>query len=455
MAATTSTIRRATWALGTVAALGLLVQIGVVLIHYGYDQDYLDRAKTDQEVEAIAAAVSFASDGSATIDLPARIAHRYKRYPDSYAFIIADPAGNVLAERNRFLFPAGVVEHNRDADYSMTCIPDGRERLCVSSRRITVRKRPIIVSVAVSGDPANIVRSVFVQEIVEDVGVPIIPILLIMLIVNVIAVRRALRPLDRAATEARLLDPAVEGRRLSEDNLPSEVLALVRSINGLLSRAEQLLLAQREFTANAAHELRTPIAVLMLRLDELKGEVADRMRNDLKAMSRQVDQLLELAKVDAIVVGPNSRVDLAEAAHETVEALAILAVDRGCELAYENEGAETVRGSKDAIQLALRNLIDNAIRHSPAGGSVRVIAGPGARLQVLDQGAGIAPQHRERIFNRFWRGSQNEGAAGLGLAIVRHVAQAHGARIEIADAPGGGAHITIILDAAGPIVRSH
>ncbi|MGE3919284.1 MAG: hypothetical protein AB7F78_26675, partial [Hyphomicrobiaceae bacterium] len=96
MAAATSTIRRATWALGTVAALALLVQIGVVLVHYGYDQDYLDRAKTDQEVDAIAAAVSFAKDGTDIIDLPERIAHRYKRYPNSYAFSIADSAGNIL-----------------------------------------------------------------------------------------------------------------------------------------------------------------------------------------------------------------------------------------------------------------------------------------------------------------------------------------------------------------------
>ncbi len=446
MAATFSTLRRVTLALSVVAILALLLQIAVVIVHYGNDRDYLDRAKTDQEVEAIASALSLGKDGSVKLKLPEAIAQRYRRYPQAYGFVVTDDAGKVLAEANPAVFPSEPSAHDRRADYYMTCSEASGERLCVSSRHVGLHGRSVWVRVAVGGDPAGIVLGVFVREVVEDVGVPILPVLLAMLVVNVAVVRRALRPLGRAAAEARRLDPGIESQRLSEDGLPSEVLSLVRSINDMLARTEHVLLAQREFTANAAHELRTPIAILMLRLGEIEGEAAERMRKDLKTMSRQVDQLLELAKIDAIVVAPDSRVDLGAAARDTVEALAILAVDRGRELAYEDEGASTVHGSKDAVQLALRNLIDNAIRHSPPGATVRVVAGPGPQLQVIDQGSGIPAQQRDRIFQRFWRGSQNEGSAGLGLAIVKHVAESHRARVVISDSAGGGTHFRLIFD---------
>ena len=139
MARTTSTTRRATLALGVVAALALLLQIGVVFVHYGNDQDYLDRAKTDQEVEAIAAAISFDRDGAATVRLPDKIAHRYKRYPNSYAFVVTDNTGRLLAERNKPLFPAQLDPQSHRADYSMTCLQHIGERLCASSRRIVWR----------------------------------------------------------------------------------------------------------------------------------------------------------------------------------------------------------------------------------------------------------------------------------------------------------------------------
>lgn len=446
MAAAFSTLRRVTLALGIVAMLALLLQVAVVIVHYGSDRDYLDRAKTDQEVEAIASALSLGKDGTVKLKLPEAVAQRYRQYPQAYGFVVTDDAGRVLAGANAALFPSEPSAHDRRADYYMACTEGGGDRLCVSSRRVELNGRSVWVRVAVGGDPAGIVLGVFVREVIEDAGVPILPVLVAMLIVNVAVVRRALRPLGRAAAEARRLDPGIESKRLSEDGLPSEVLSLVRSINDMLARTERVLLAQREFTANAAHELRTPLAILMLRLGEIEGEAAERMRKDLKAMSRQVDQLLELAKIDAIVVAPDSRVDLGAAARDTVEALAILAVDRGRDLAYEDEGALTVHGSKDAVQLALRNLIDNAIRHSPPGATVRVVAGPGPQLQVIDQGTGIPAQQRDRIFQRFWRGSQNEGSAGLGLAIVKHVAESHRARIVISDSPGGGAHFRLIFD---------
>jgi signal transduction histidine kinase len=127
-------------------------------------------------------------------------------------------------------------------------------------------------------------------------------------------------------------------------------------------------------------------------------------------------------------------------------------------LAFEDEGGATIAGNSDAVQFALRNLIDNAIRHSPPGETVRVIAGPGAQLQVVDRGKGIPRHMRDRIFQRFWRGSHSEGAAGLGLAIVKHVADAHGASIAIDDAAAGGTHIRLIFSAAANIgigIKAH
>ncbi len=452
-----SIIWRTTVTLLVVGAIALILQLGIVIVHYGTDEDFLFRAMTDQESDAISDAVKVTKSGKLRVKLPEDIVERYRKYPHGYGFEIVDADGVVLAESNIDIFPPEIVRRGIHPEYAMTCIDRDKGSLCVSTRRIEVEDKSYWLSVAITAqsagifsriDPAGIVTGVFVRELIDDVGVPMVPILIALLLVNVLAVWRALRPLQTAATAVQQLDPSSEKIQLEEEGLPREVKVLVHAINDMLGRVDRAMMAQREFTANAAHELRTPLAVLMLRLGEIDGPAADRLRADVRAMARLVDQLLEMARADALTIEPNATVDLAAICRDTVEALAILALDQGRELEYEDQGGEIVPGNENAVRFAVRNLVENALRHSPMGRAVQVVAGPGPQIQVIDHGKGIPSGQREVIFRRFWRGDANtSGSTGLGLAIVKRVADAHGADIVVGDTSGGGATIRLIFGA--------
>lgn len=270
-------------------------------------------------------------------------------------------------------------------------------------------------------------------------------------------VGRGLAPLGRLAraVEARTpsaLDP------FPGEGVPEEVAPLVGSLNGLLARLRAALAAQRDFVADAAHELRTPLAALKLQcqLAERAGGEAERIAAlaelgvGLDRATYVVRQLLTLAREEPGVplpegVGP---VGLAELVGGVLADHARIAEQRGIDLgaAALDEGA-AVRGDGAALRTLLANLVDNAIRYAPRGGRVDVSAGRspgGAWLEVADDGPGIPPEERERVFDRFYRraGSAGQGT-GLGLAIVKAIAARHGATVELGDRPGGGLTVTV------------
>lgn len=265
-------------------------------------------------------------------------------------------------------------------------------------------------------------------------------------------VGRGLRPLARltravTSRQPEALDP------FSDAGVPEEVQPLVEALNGLLGRLDQALATQRAFVADAAHELRTPLAALQLQaqLAERAGSEAERAETlaELKAglarATHVVAQLLTLARQGPDGEGrkPREQVDLAELAGLTITDLLPLAEAKGIDLgAGSLQPGLTLEGDREALASLLRNLVDNAIRYTPAGGQVNVSAsreGGGLLLEVADSGPGIPPAERERVFDRFYRrDGQSESGSGLGLAIVKGVAQAHGARVELGESSLGG-----------------
>jgi two-component system OmpR family sensor kinase len=236
---------------------------------------------------------------------------------------------------------------------------------------------------------------------------------------------------------------------ITGEAVPDEIQPLVAALNGLLARLGHALTQQRHFIADAAHELRTPLTALRLQLQlaERAHDSAERdkahamLREGIARATRVVEQLLALARQDpdAPVEG-SAPVDLAELAKVVAHAQEPAAAARGLSLGVEAAGPVVVGGDRDALRAMLDNLVDNAIRYTPAG-HVTVRAGGGkdeAWLEVEDSGPGIPPAERARVFDRFYRGeAAGAGGSGLGLAIVRRIAERHRGRVELLDPVAG------------------
>lgn len=243
-----------------------------------------------------------------------------------------------------------------------------------------------------------------------------------------------------------------DGRRVfvDEERLPNgATVTMARDITDLKRAMDALQksdLHHREFAASVAHQLRTPLAVLRSNLDSLRDEDnARELKREVDALARMVEQLLTLTRYDNLVIPPSSQADLNQIAINVVSSLAPAAIkeDRSLEL-ESDQNPLLINGDTGAIEHALRNLIENAIKYSSRGSEivVRVIKDP-MSIQVMDRGRGVPFQERTKLFEKFTRSDRRGSGAGLGLNIVKAVADAHEADVSISDNAGGGSVFTI------------
>jgi two-component system sensor histidine kinase QseC len=262
-------------------------------------------------------------------------------------------------------------------------------------------------------------------------------------------VARALRPLARLGRQVAERDPGNLGA-LDAGEIPAEVLPLVENLNRLFGRVAQLIENERRFTADAAHELRTPLAGLKTQAQVARASVSDAERAHAldqvivgcDRASRLVEQLLTLARLDPEQPGRGAeRCDLQDLAKTAVAELAPYALSKRIDIDLAAGAALPVAGHAGLIAILLRNLIDNAIRYSPAGASVQVRAaraGEAATLTVSDQGPGIPAAERGKVGQRFYRilGTEEYGS-GLGLSIVKRIVELHGASLSLGEGEHG------------------
>lgn len=273
-----------------------------------------------------------------------------------------------------------------------------------------------------------------------------IPALLGAIIVIPFAVRRALRPLRTAGEAAGAIDLRSLDRRLPADGLPIEFAPFVSTINALLDRLDDGFRRQRRFTANAAHELRTPVAILRARVDGMAdGPVKLALIADCKRLAVLVDQLLDVARLEQREVPVNETVDMIDLLRDLVADCAPMAIRSSRSIAFVSDlDAAAVRGNRPALRSALANLIDNALRVEPEDGVVEVRLGGGAggaplAISIVDHGPGILPADTAAVFEPFWRKDEHKPGTGLGLSIAREIANLHGGRLRHRPTPRGGA----------------
>ncbi len=306
-------------------------------------------------------------------------------------------------------------------------------------------------------------RSQLAAEIIKGVILPQFVILPLAVVLVWFALARGIRPLAELQQRIRKRE-STDLSAIAEGNVPEEVAPLVRAINDLLQRLDKTIATQRHFLADAAHQLKTPLAGLRMQcelaareIDSGRGDPAS-MKHTLRQIAlatqraaHMVNQLLAMARAeDSGQAARHQAVDLAAITRAVVRDFVPRAIERRIDLGYEGpDGSEDqgqARFSGEPVLLGelVRNLVDNALQYTPQGGTVtaRVVPDPFGQvvvLQVEDSGAGIAPAEREAVFRPFYRafvqvdGTQVDGS-GLGLAIVQEVVQRHGADITITDA---------------------
>lgn len=294
------------------------------------------------------------------------------------------------------------------------------------------------------------IRQELTDEITQRMAIPMLIALPLLALLIYLGIGRGLLPLQRLAHSIARREP---GRleRVDTSNIPREIEPLVAALNQLFERVEGSMEHERRFTADAAHELRTPLAALKVQAqvalhsrDEAERTHAlEQVVNGVVRASRLVEQLLTLARIDPETArGEFVEFALLPLAEEALAALEPFASEKQITLQLQCTSRPRLTGEAQSLAIALRNLTDNAIRYTPPGGTVEIRIEEGAetlQLCIADSGPGIPESERERIFNRFYRlaGQQTEGS-GLGFSIVQRIAELHQASVTLQRSRLGG-----------------
>ncbi|MDD2878049.1 MAG: HAMP domain-containing sensor histidine kinase [Acidiphilium sp.] len=431
--------------LAAVAGLFMMIQVALVVWMYVGSPAELDQLLISAEANRIANAIAARPPGpvpALSNDLLPPVAPRTRR-----AFVVHDRGGRVIAQHDdRGLAADGA------APASFLVVNTQRETwgdhfLLTGTRRVTIAGKQLWITMAIAGTGFRPFVPIIFNEIRFHVLLPIVLLSILFLLLNFSIVRSTLKPLNTAIAAIDRIDPAAISTRITAPLKSWEVEALIGAVNRLLTRVERLILTLRDFVGNAAHELRTPLAIMMLGIGKLPhDDNRTRLLHDVQGMKRLVDQMLDMAQANALVIEAGAQADLTRIAADVVADLMPLAIARGRTIVFVDEGAEVIHGHAEAIGRALRNVIENGLAHTPPGTAVEVTCGPGRRYAVRDHGPGIPESQRANVVKRFQRlDRRNNDGAGLGLAITLTVMEDHGGRLDIADSPGGGALVCLIF----------
>lgn len=426
--------------LALIAAAVVVVNAVAVAAYYGSDREGLEAEVIQRQFERLEAALE-GPQGPVAPDAR-RI---YEAHPAAYAFALVDDDGSVIDAANPELVPRPALETGVFAQDWQTRLVTADGPMIVAAHAMGPDMGGHRLVFVMRDDPADLLERALVAEFVGHIWLPILPVALLLIAANAYMIRRGLAPVASAAAWARRVRPGAPAQAPPTGRVPAEVADLVEATQRALTRLNAALEAEKRHAAEAAHALRTPVAVLVARLDALPpGETTDRLRADLAALSRTVRQVLASARADAVDVPDTARIDLGPIAEAVTAALVPFAYARGVALALDLPDRPALAvADPDGVEVALSNLVENAILHAGAG-TVEIGVGPGPVLRVRDHGPGLPPGAGTQMFEAFWRGEQAApGGSGLGLAIVDRLQRAQGGGVTASTSEGGGAEFVL------------
>lgn len=434
--------------LAQAAAIAMLIQTALCLAENFLDADYYSRWFVTTEVDRIAASLTPTS-GEPRLKADTLPSHYTAQRSNAYAFRVLDHTGATIAASNVALLervsplPPATKIH-LDTWHDRFDEQGGAHAFhVVGGARRMIGGKPVWIEVATLGDPYRQRYLGLWNDFVQDVLIPQVPTILLTASIAVFTVSRALRPLASVAEGLGALRLVGTDVRVETRGLPGEVAELADSVNILLARYASLVTAQDQFIANAAHQLRMPLAVIMLELGKLHGDGARLLEADVAAMSDTLDRLLELARMQSGSDIAFSRIEPEIIVRELAERLRPLASAKSSTIEVDACDPVAFEGDLVSFREAVRNLVCNAIHHTQDGARIRVTCGPDASVTVEDDGPGLGPAATAPLFQPFVRGGSNRAGKGLGLAIVRQAALLHGGTVEAGCSVLGGARFHV------------
>lgn len=401
----------------------------------------------------------------------------YRDYPKAYGFRVFDhrtlAKRHVLASANTRWFPAvqspmpsaDDPDDVRDSITANTTLVEGfslvrahpdhgrsASAIALLTRRVAFADRHYWVQTYMIGDPAFAFIGVIFDDLVKQILIPALFIIPALTLAIFLTTSAALRPLRRLSDSADHIGTAVaRGQALvpvPESGMAKEFASVAATINTILAKLDHSLQLQKQFTSDVAHELRTPLAVLLLEISQLPpGAARDRVKTDLKELSHLIDELLRFAQAEDVMASEVGKLDIVAVTRKVVEEAVPEALAKR-QMLELNSTIESliVSGNNSLLKIAIRNLIGNAIKYAPSKTVVSVAIKPGPLVVVDDCGPGIPPEHRDHVFERFWRMDRQSGnGAGVGLALVQRIAQLHDGSIHTEERPGGGTRMILSL----------
>ena len=418
---------------------------------YNTDEAIAERTMQGQANELLDAITFGPGDARPRIQLPPEWVEAYGRAGIAFSFTLYDAKGDVIGTSPNLAKPLPLTDiapgeefgplefHGPEAQMLMTAVTPQGGKLVVGRGQVE----------------SEALAESMLEESFEPMML-LVPSGILALVTIWLVGSWSLRPLERASREAADVGPGNPNARVSAEGLPAEVLPLVRAVNGALDRLSRAYEVERRLTADAAHELRTPLAVLDLRLQRahLTGDVDWRVvRRDFENLNRVVAQLLDLARLESAArEHPRpAQVNFARVVREAIAMVLPLADEAGREIEVEmdEDAPILLMGHAADLRNMVRNLLDNALFHGK--GKITVTLRRQASLsedaavilRVRDEGAGVPEELRETVFDRFRKGKASSAGSGLGLAIVRHVADRHGGSARVDSQAGNCIEIAL------------